>query len=58
MGASKQLVPFSPIVSYLIKLGGGDSTTSELLPDMGLNGRGIVNNAIEVALSGRAATKQ
>lgn len=58
MGASKQLVPFSPIVSYLIKLGGGDSTTSELLPDMGLNGRGIVNNAIQVALSGRAATKQ
>lgn len=58
MGASKQLVPFSPIVSYLIKLGGDDSTPSELLSDMGLYGRGIVNNATQVALSGRAATKQ
>lgn len=58
MGPSKLLVPFSPIVSYLIKLGGGDSISSELLPDIGGYWRGIVNNAIEAALSGRTATKQ
>lgn len=56
--ASKQLVMLSFIVSYLIKYVGGDSTSSELFPDIGRIWRGIVHNAIEAALFGRHGTKQ
>lgn len=58
MRTSKQLVPFSFIVLYMIKWVGGDSASSELLSDIWHFWWGIVNNTIEAALLGRAGTKQ